>query len=177
MLTHDEIIKQVNEGRIVIEPFDINCVGTNSYDVHLGDKLLVYDCEELDCKKNNPVKEIMIPEEGYVLKKGEFYLGTTVEKTRTDFHIPEINGKSSVGRLGISVHITAGFGDIGFDGKWTLEITAEKDVRVYRGMRIAQLIFNQPFGNISHLYREKKDAKYAVQEDVRASEMYKNFQN
>ena len=128
-----------------------------------------YDIEPLDMKKKNETIEISIPEEGYVLQPGVLYIGRTIERTWTDDFIPMINGRSSGGRLGISIHICAGFGDIGFDGTWTLEITAVEPVRIYANTEIAQVCFFKPCGKVKKLY----NGRYFGQEDATASRFYK----
>lgn len=122
----------------------------------------------IDMRANNETIEFTIPEEGYVLQPGVLYIGRTVERTSTDKFIPMINGRSSGGRLGISIHICAGFGDIGFDGTWTLEITAVEPVRIYPYAEIAQVCYFQPVGKIGKLYR----GRYHGQEDATASRFY-----
>lgn len=119
----------------------------------------------LDMHKENETIEFEIPEEGLVLQPGVLYIGRTVERTWTDKYIPMINGRSSGGRLGISIHICAGFGDIGFDGTWTLEITCVEPVRIYPNSEIAQVCFFKPYGKVKDLYR----GRYYQQEDATAS--------
>lgn len=122
----------------------------------------------LDMHKKNETIEFEIPEEGYVLQPGVLYIGRTVERTATDRFIPMINGRSSGGRLGISIHICAGFGDIGFDGTWTLEITVVEPVRIYPNEEIAQVCFFTPAGKKAKLYR----GRYYKQEDATASRFH-----
>jgi dCTP deaminase len=129
-----------------IEPFDPAHCGPNSYDLTLAPELVCYDVQAalgqcLDARADNPTFRFAIPPEGYVLQPGRLYLAATVERTECHGLVPVLNGRSSVGRLGVSVHVTAGFGDDGFAGRWTLEITAVHPVRVYAGMRIAQVAF------------------------------------
>lgn len=119
----------------------------------------------LDMHEENETIEFEIPEEGFVLQPGVLYIGRTVERTWTDKYIPMINGRSSGGRLGISIHICAGFGDIGFDGTWTLEITCVEPVRIYPNSEIAQVCFFKPYGKVKDLYR----GRYFQQEDATAS--------
>lgn len=119
----------------------------------------------LDMHEENETIEFEIPEEGFVLQPGVLYIARTVERTWTDKYIPMINGRSSGGRLGISIHICAGFGDIGFDGTWTLEITCVEPVRVYPNSEIAQVCFFKPYGKVKDLYR----GRYFQQEDATAS--------
>lgn len=106
----------------------------------------------LDMRKNNPTLDVPIPEEGLVLMPGILYLGCTLERTQSNHFIPKVEGRSSVGRLGIKVHLTAGFGDIGFNGRWTLEIEVTHPIRVYAGERICQVYFSTPHGPIADLY-------------------------
>ncbi len=106
----------------------------------------------LDMRKDNPTIDLAIPEEGLVLMPGILYLGCTIERTQSNHFIPKVEGRSSVGRLGIKVHLTAGFGDIGFDGRWTLEIEVTHPIRVYAGERICQVYFSTPHGPIADLY-------------------------
>jgi dCTP deaminase len=177
ILTDTDILSAMKAGHIRIEPFDKSRLGSNSFDLTLGEHLLVYNEEELDCAKQHHTKRFSIPEEGFVMQPGELYLGVTQEKTTTRHHVPLIEGKSSVGRLGITTHVTAGFGDIGFEGYWTLEITVVKPIRVYAGMPIAQIYFVLPLGTCSTPYGLKKDAKYSKQPGVpMPSMMYKNFE-
>ncbi len=160
ILTDLEILKHIQSGQIVIEPFREECLGTNSYDVHLGKWLATYDEEVLDARKHNTISTFEIPEEGYVLEPGKLYLGVTQEYTETHAHVPFLEGKSSVGRLGIDIHATAGKGDVGFCNHWTLEISVSQRVRIYAGMPIGQLIFFAIQGEIRHYYNRKPSAKY-----------------
>ena len=163
------------EGKIVIEPFDPECMGTNSYDVHLSKYLAVYTSRELDARSHNTIKEIIIGPEGFVLQPGILYLGSTVEYTETHHTVPFLEGKSSVGRLGIDIHATAGKGDVGFCNHWTLEISCVQPVRVYAGMPIGQLIYFKVEGDIENYYHGKKNAKYTQRsERPKESMMWKN---
>ncbi|MGF1534093.1 MAG: dCTP deaminase [Bernardetiaceae bacterium] len=160
ILSDKEILKEIEKGNIVIEPFDIRCLGTNSYDVHLGGRLAVYEDRILDARKHNKTRAIRIPEEGYVIEPNVLYLGVTKEYTETHAHVPFLEGKSSVGRLGIDIHATAGKGDVGFCNTWTLEISVTQPVRIYAGMPIGQLIYFQIAGEIQNYYHQKTNAKY-----------------
>lgn len=141
ILSDQEILKSIANGQILIEPFRENCLGSNSYDVHLGRHLAVYIDKELDAKKHNKIQDILIPEDGFLLMPDILYLGVTEEYTETHASVPFLEGKSSTGRLGINIHATAGKGDVGFCNTWTLEISVVHPVRVYAGMPIGQLIF------------------------------------
>jgi dCTP deaminase len=151
---------------IDIEPFDEKFVGPNSVDVHLGSKLLTYQlfsdrdlyamsiigmvggAQFLDPEIDNPTTEVTIPPQGMILHPGRLYLGSTVEWTETQGLVPWIDGRSSIGRLGLGVHVTAGRGDSGFRGRWTLEITCVHPIRVKPGMRIAQISFFRTTGDL-----------------------------
>jgi len=161
ILSDRSILAAIDTGDILIEPYDRDCLGTNSYDVHLGKHLATYEDDILDAKAHNKVKPFEIPEEeGIVLHPGQVYLGATLEYTETHAHVPFLEGKSSVGRLGIDIHATAGKGDVGFCNHWTLEISVAQPVRVYVGMPIGQLIYFDVEGEIETLYSDKKGAKY-----------------
>lgn len=160
ILTDKEILEAVDKGTIVIEPFQRECLGTNSYDVHLSKHLATYVDPILDAKKHNQVVELEIPEEGLVLQPDTLYLGVTQEYTESHAHVPFLEGKSSTGRLGIDIHATAGKGDVGFCNTWTLEISVTQPVRVYEGMPIGQLIYFKVNGEIERMYNTKGNAKY-----------------
>jgi dCTP deaminase len=160
ILTDAQILKYMESGDILVSPFRRECLGSNSYDVHLGKTLAKYEDTVLDAKKHNKIKTFEIPEEGYVLKPDEFYLGVTQEYTETFKHVPFLEGKSSVGRLGIDIHATAGKGDVGFCNYWTLEISVKQPVRVYAGMPIGQLIYFEIQGQLLTPYNQKASAKY-----------------
>ena len=169
------ILLGIEKGEIVIDPFHADCLGTNSYDVHLGKYLAVYKDRVLDARRHNEIELFEIPEEGYVLNPGTLYLGVTEEYTETHAAVPFLEGKSSVGRLGIDIHATAGKGDVGFCNTWTLEISCTQPVRVYRGMPIGQLIYFEVEGEIVNYYNTKKNAKYNVRTDKPVeSMMWKN---
>ena len=163
ILSDSRIIEEIEKGTIVIAPYDRKNLGSNSYDVHLGKNLATYDSEELDAKKHNTITHFDIPDEGFVLQPNVLYLGVTEEYTETHAHVPFLEGKSSTGRLGIDIHATAGKGDVGFCGNWTLEISVKQPVRVYYGMPIGQLIYFPVDGEIEVKYNQKGNAKYSGQ--------------
>lgn len=161
MILSDIKIKEaIKTGAIVINPYDESCLGTNSYDVHLGKNLATYIDRELDAKKHNKIFHFEIPEEGFVIQPGVLYLGVTLEYTETHHAVPFLEGKSSIGRLGIDIHATAGKGDVGFCNTWTLEISCVQPVRIYAGMPIGQLIYFAVEGDIANYYNKKQNAKY-----------------
>lgn len=172
ILNGDEIQKAYDQGLIVINPFDPKRIGPNSYDVVLDDTLLFYEDDVLDPRRENPTRKIKIPESGYVLSPGDFALGSTFEQVRNDANhlVPMIEGRSSIARLGLAVHVTAGFGDLGFCGKWTLEFSAAKSVRIYPRMPIAQLYWIQT----NPTTRQYK-GKYQGQNAVTASRIEREF--
>ena len=176
ILSDLEILKEMEKGTIKIEPYYPECLGTNSYDVHLGKWLATYTDDILDAKKHNKIQKFEIPAEGYVLIPGQFYLGVTLEYTETHAHVPFLEGKSSTGRLGIDIHATAGKGDVGFCNHWTLEISVHKAVRVYAGMPIGQLIYFAVDGDVKVKYNTKGNAKYnARAPEPVESMMWKNL--
>ena len=175
ILSDQAILDAISQGDIVIKPFSKESLGTNSYDVHLGKHLATYVDEELDAKKHNQVKRFLIPKEGFMLQPEINYLGITLEYTETHKFVPFLEGKSSVGRLGIDIHATAGKGDAGFCNYWTLEISVKQAVRVYAGMPIGQLIYFGITGDILHPYHQKKSAKYTEKSNLpKESMLYKN---
>ena len=170
ILSGIEIERNIGKN-IIIEPFNKNQLNSNSYNVKLHNKLLVYKNDVLDMKKNNEIEEIIIPKNGYKLKPNELYLGRTIEYTNTKNYVPMIEGRSSVGRLGIFIHITAGFGDVGFAGYWTLEIFCIKPVIIYPSVEIAQLYYHTIEGE----YEEYNSNKYQNNIYVQPSMLYKDF--
>lgn len=178
ILSDKKILEKIDSGEIIITPFDISNMGGNSYDVHLSKHFAQYIDKEIDAKKNNEVRRFEIPEEGFMLQPGELYLCSTIEYTETHKHVPYLEGKSSTGRLGIDIHATAGKGDIGYCGFWTLEMSTTIPVRIYPGMPIGQLIYYVVDGEVSpeRVYNKKNTAKYN-NEDIlpKGSMMWKNF--
>ncbi len=175
ILSDRKILESIKNKEIVIEPFDPSCLGTNSYDVHLGKTLATYKDEVLDAKKHNTIDTFEIPEDGFVIMPGVLYLGVTEEYTETHNSVPFLEGKSSVGRLGIDIHATAGKGDVGFCNTWTLEISCVHPVRVYKGMPIGQLIYFAVEGDIENYYNKKQNAKYTERTTIPVeSMMWKN---
>lgn len=173
ILTGNEIKKQYELGHIFISDFDDKRLGPNSYDITLHNELLRYNTDSLylDAKKDNKTEKIIIPEEGYILKPGVLYLGRTVERTKTNGFAPMIEGRSSMGRLGIAIHATAGFGDNGFEGYWTLEIFVIEPVKIYPGMRIGQLYYHTLEGDQNIKYH----GKYFDNDGIQGSRSFKDF--
>lgn len=189
ILTDGAILAAMDRGEIVIRPFDRKALGGNSYDVHLSPYLMTYvipwvrrtgtsqSVQALDCKEEPTTIEATITDRGFLLQPGQLYLASTVEYTETHMHVPVLDGKSSMGRLGVWAHITAGFGDIGFRGHWTLEIVVVHPIIVYPQMPVGQLRFHTVEGRLQQPYDLKHGAKYTNASDPRpqASRMYRNF--
>ena len=176
ILTDKQILREMERRKIVIKPFRRKFLGSNSYDVHLGKSLAMYKDEILDCRSHNKVHYFEIPKEGLILVPSKLYLGVTEEYTETHAHVPFLEGKSSIGRLGIDIHATAGKGDIGFCNTWTLEISVRQPVRIYAGMPIGQLIYFEVSGEVEIPYSRKKGAKYNKRTTKPVeSMMWKNF--
>lgn len=206
MLSGKRILQEIKRGNIEIAPFDEKMLGPNSYNLHLADELIVYDCayqfyetnifnggvfmansyQPLDMKKDNPHHVIKIPKQGLLLQPGRLYLGRTVERTRTDGFVPCIDGRSSVGRLGICTHATAGFGDNGFRGYWTFEIFCVQPVRIYAGVEIGQIYFDKldeadedGYGHevspIVYGGGVDRNGKYQNNKGVQTSKIFKEF--
>ena len=171
ILTGSEIKAQLGTN-IIIEPFDEKLLNPNSYDLRLHDELIVYEEIVLDMRRPNRFRRYTIPPEGVVLTPNQFYLARTMERTETYNLVPMLEGRSSVGRLGLFVHITAGFGDIGFRGYWTLEMFAVQPVRVYPGIPICQIFYHQICGDV----QEYQSDKYQNNHDIQPSLMFKEFE-
>lgn len=171
ILSGKEIKRKLGQD-IFIDPFNERQVGPNSYNLRLHDELLMYEDGVLDMKKQHAVKKIVIPEEGLVLEPGKLYLGRTLEYTRTDNHVPMLEGRSSIGRLGMFIHITAGFGDVGFNGYWTLEIFCVQPIRIYPGVEVCQIFYHTIEGE----YTRYSSAKYQNNKGIQASMLYKDFE-
>lgn len=172
IISGKKIIEEMGNG-IEISPFSLNQVNPNSYNLRLSNKLLIYDEDILDMKKRNNYHIITIPEEGYVLEPNKLYLGRTLEHTKTTKYVPMLEGRSSVGRLGICIHITAGFGDVGFNGFWTLELHCVQPVRIYPFIEICQIYYHTVDGEFV-LYNSNK---YNNNDSIQPSLMYKDFEN
>jgi dCTP deaminase len=170
ILTGNEIHNEIIAGNIEINPFDPKRLNPNSYNLSLGSELAVYRDAVLDMKNKSELVTLPIPDEGFMIQPDRLYLASTVERTHTDKYVPILSGRSSVGRLGISIHVTAGFGDIGFNGKWTLEIFCIEPVIIYPNVQICQIYFEEPKGQVS-LYR----SKYNNNNGIQGSMLWKDF--
>lgn len=161
ILTRAAILDRMDKGLIRIDPFSIECLGSNSYDVHLGHKLARFDSYSIDCAAYNKMSHFDILPEGYILYPGKVYLASTTEYTEAHDTVPYLDGKSSLGRLGISIHATAGRGDVGYCNNWTMQLHVIQPTHIYPGMVIGQLTFFTVDGPIDLPYRYKPEASYA----------------
>lgn len=164
---------------VKLDPFTTKQLNPNSYNLRLAPDLLIYDAgphrgtpreKPLDAKKDNPTHEVGLTDKGRILYPGQLYLGRTVEYTESWNCVPSIDGRSSLGRLGVSIHITAGFGDVGFMGNWTLEITVIHPVILYPDMEVCQISYQ----TVSEKH-ENYQGKYLGDRKPRASAMHKEF--
>lgn len=170
MLSGDEIKRNIGKD-IIIRPYNEEQLNPNSYNLTLDNELMVYTDDTLDAKKKNNTKKIIIPDEGYVLHPGELYLAKTYEYTETHSFVPVLFGRSSTGRLGLTVHITAGFGDVGFSGYWTLQLTCVKPIKIYPYMKICQVAFFP----IEGAYSQEYHSKYQNNNEIQSSLLYKEL--
>lgn len=157
---------------IHIEPFCERRMNPNSYNLRLHHQLMVYEEAVLDMKKKHQTKLIDIPETGLCLEPGKLYLGRTVEYTKTDKYIPMLEGRSSIGRLGLYIHVTAGFGDIGFEGYWTLELQCVQPIIIYPHVEVCQIYYHA----IEGAYETYTSGKYQQNNGIQASLLYKDFE-
>lgn len=171
ILSGKEIHKEVLNGNIVIDPFDEKRINPNSYNLRLHNELMVYEEPVLDMKRPMATRTFEIGREGTLLEPNRLYLGRTLEFTKTSRFVPMLEGRSSVGRLGLYVHVTAGFGDIGFAGYWTLEIQCVEPIRVYPYVEICQIYYHTILGE----YEEYRNGKYQNNHGIQPSLLYKDF--
>lgn len=171
ILSGKEIEKRINAD-IVIEPFERKRLNPNSYNLSLHDELIIYTDPLLDMKKDNPHQRIQIPDDGLVLEPNRLYLGRTAEYTETQNLVPMLEGRSSVGRLGLFVHVTAGFGDVGFKGFWTLEIFCVQPIRIYAGVEICQIYYHTLEGD----YENYASGKYQGNRGIQTSQLFRDYQ-
>ncbi len=171
ILSGKEIARHIGK-EIIIEPFSEKRLNPNSYNLSLAEELLVYENDVLDMKTPNPTKRIVIPESGLTLEPNRLYLGRTKEYTATEGFVPMLEGRSSTGRLGLFIHVTAGFGDVGFKGYWTLEIFCVQPVKIYPGAEICQIYYHDIHGD----YEPYSSGKYQNNTGIQPSLMYKDFE-
>jgi dCTP deaminase len=167
-----EIKKQIGTG-IHIEPFNEGQLNPNSYNLKLHHEVLMYDDVLLDMKRECKTHRIPIPDSGLVLQPNKLYLGRTIEYTRTARYVPMLEGRSFIGRLGLFIHVTAGFGDVGFEGYWTLEMFCVQPVKIYAGVEICQIYYHTLEGE----YEKYSSNKYQNNEGIQPSLLFKEFQS
>lgn len=189
ILSDTRIIEHIESGEIVVSPFDKKYINPCSIDLTLAPGFKVYRTLyemgdkfgkrllPLDPRKENPVDEMVIPEEGFVLMPGEVYLYAVNERLGVKGNIrAKVEGKSSLGRLGLFVHVTAGFIDPGFEGSLVLELVATRPIRVYPNMKICQVEFAYVTDDIGEYYGDKATSKYHNQTGVQESLYHKNYE-
>lgn len=177
-LTDKEILQEIENGNIILEGFNREHLNPNSVDLTLNPEMLVYNLEELDCRKENQTYKFIIDEKGFILRPNRVYLYHCNERIGVKKNIhAEVMGKSSLGRLGLGVHITAGFIDTGFEGSLVLELFCQQPIRIYPNMKICQVKFMYNSGDFLETYDQKKGSKYMNQSGTQASLMHKNFED
>lgn len=170
MLSGLEIKNRIGKD-IIIEPYDVKRLNPNSYNLSLHNELLVYEGDYLDMKTPMSTRTVTIPDDGLMIFPGKLYLGRTSEWTETYNLIPMLEGRSSVGRLGLFIHVTAGFGDVGFKGYWTLEIHCIEPIKIYPFVEICQIYYNEILGE----YENYSSGKYQNNHGIQPSMLYKDF--
>ncbi len=185
ILSDRSIREELAAGRIVIEPLDPSCVQPSSVDLHIDRYFRVFRNHTMgyiDVKKN--VEDLTEPveideDDVFILHPGEFVLGSTLERVGLpDDLVARLEGKSSLGRLGLLIHSTAGFVDAGWDGQLTLELSnvANLPITLYPGMKIGQISFIRMTTPADHPYGSGEvGSKYQGQRGPIASQYYKNF--
>ena len=176
ILTGPAIETRRARGDIVIDPYDPARLNPNSYNLSLHDELLVYADLELDMAKPARFTRHRIPKEGLTLYPHRLYLARTAERTETYNLVPMLEGRSSVGRLGLFIHVTAGFGDVGFCGFWTLEMFCVQPVRIYAGVEIGQIFYHTLEGEpVAYAEAPGRGGKYQHNRDIQPSLLYREF--
>ncbi|MGH2651524.1 MAG: dCTP deaminase [Actinomycetota bacterium] len=185
ILSDVDIRKEIESGRIVIDPFDPAAIQPSSIDLHVDDRFRVFANSRypyIDVKKEMPglteVVEVADPDP-FILHPGEFVLGSTLERVAIpDDMVARLEGKSSLGRLGLLIHSTAGYVDPGWDGFLTLELSnvANLPITIYAGMKIGQISFfrlstpaERPYGST------ETRSKYQGQRGPTASRFFEEF--
>jgi dCTP deaminase len=142
ILTGPFIEREVQAGRIVIEPFRPEAVNPNSYNYRLGEHLKSFDTER------DVFVDLQIPESGYVLEPGRMYLGHTAEVIGSSTYAMSLIGRSSMGRLGLFLQVSADLGHTTSCHRWTLELVPVLRIRLYPGMVIGQVSFWRNAGDV-----------------------------
>jgi dCTP deaminase len=167
ILTGPEILAARARGEIIIEPFDEKRLGPNSYDFALGNRMRWYTGKILDARKENETDSGTIPNDGLVVTPDRLILCNTQEVMGSTHYVPIIRGRSSTGRLGLFIDITADLIDLGSINQWTLQLHAVLPVRIHAGMLIGQVTFWRAQGD-----RSEYGGKYSALESPVASLSY-----
>lgn len=182
ILTGKAIQDAVESGRIKIDPFNPEQLNPNSYNLTIGNTVCTYngtslqgwedgdsilDAKDLPMLINHQIDF----EKGFILYPNVIYLASTVEAVGTSHFVPILDGRSSFARLGATAQLSAGFGDIGFYGEWTLEITVAQPLRIYPWMQVCQVAFHTPEGPITRLY----NGRYQGQRGPTKSRMFGDY--
>lgn len=172
MLNDSGIKEELKRGNIYVDNGENN-VGKNYIDVTLNNSLKIYKNDILECDQKNETEEIIIGEEGYDLQPGKLYLGRINEYTKTYNFVPLLSGLPELATGGMEIHVTAGFGDNGFEGTWTLEIWCTNVTHIYPGMKIGRLYYVPLIGDNKIKYK----GKYLGQVDTTASRLNTEYDN
>jgi dCTP deaminase len=185
VLSDRSIREEIEGGRIVIDPFDERLVQPSSVDVRVDRRFRVFHNSRypyIDVRQPmDDLTELVVKEgdEPFILHPGEFVLGQTLERvTLPDDLVARLEGKSSLGRMGLLIHSTAGFVDAGFSGNLTLELSnvANLPITIIHGMPIGQLSFMRMDGPVERPYGSRETQnKYQGQTEPTASRFYLNF--
>lgn len=161
ILTGLKIKEEVISKNIFIEPFNENLINPNSYNYRLGDELLEITDDIIDPKRQTKYRKIKLTEKGFVLKPHRLYLGSTLEKIGSNKYVTQLIGRSSIGRLGLFLQVTAPLGHVGCNHHWTLELKSVQPLKVYPGMKIGQVTFWVITGKIDKTYKSGKYNNYS----------------
>lgn len=155
-----KIREEVEKGNIIIRPFNNELINPNSYNYRLGDEILEITDNIIDPKKATRYKKIILDNNGYMLKPHHLYLGSTMEIIGSNKYVTQLIGRSSIGRLGLFLQVTAPLGHVGCCHAWTLELKVVQPLKVYPGMRIGQVTFWRIDGEIKYNYENGKYNEY-----------------
>lgn len=170
ILTGEEITHRVASGEIVIAPFLPENINPNSYNFRLHPHMKVYEKGIIDIKQQKPTRDVYIGPEGLVLEPMQLYLASTIETMGSTKFVPTYAARSSIARLGMFINLSASLGDIGFVGRWTIQLLAVNRIRVYAGMNIGQMMFWNVQGDI-RLY----EGKYQGATEAYSSRIYMDY--
>ena len=155
-----KIQNEVKKGNISIYPFKEELLNPNSYNYCLGNILYEITDDVIDPKVKSTYKKIILTEEGYILKPHRLYLASTKEKIGSKKYVTQLIGRSSMGRLGLFLQITAPLGHVGCYHNWTLELKVVEPLRVYPNMKIGQVTFWKITGKNFITYEKGKYNKH-----------------